>query len=57
MFLMRAVVMAFRIFLFKEVGSVLEKALAKKDAVSDLTEGFLLFRASMTSSRIASILV
>lgn len=57
MFLMRAVVMAFRSFLFKAVGRVLVNDLARNDAVSDLTLGFLLFSASITSSTIASMVV
>lgn len=56
-FLIKAVVMAFSSFLFNAVGTVLVKDLAKKEAVSDLTEGFLLFKASITSSRIASKVV
>lgn len=57
MFLMSAVVMALSNFLFKAVGKVLVNDLAKNEAVSILTEGFLLFKASRTSSKIASKLV
>lgn len=49
--------MALRSFLFSDVGRVLVKALERKEAVSDLTEGFLLFRASRTSSNMDSIVV
>lgn len=57
MFFIKAVVIAFSNFLFKAVGRVLVNDLAKKEAVSDLTEGFLLFKASITSSTMASKVV
>lgn len=52
-----AVVIAFNNFLFIEAGGVLVKALAKKRDVSVLTDGFLLFKASNTSSSMASKVV
>lgn len=55
--LVNAVVIAFNIFLLTAVGTVFVKALAKNKDVSHLTEGFLLLRASITSSRIASNVV
>lgn len=50
----RTEVRAFRSFLFTLEGVVFVKALAKNKELSDLTDGFLLFRASKTSSRMAS---
>lgn len=48
---------AFNNFLFNAVGCVFVKARARNEAVSDFTFGFLLFKASIISSCIASKVV